>query len=76
MQKRWHLTLQRTVLPSCVSHYLAQDSQEQKGTVAKGLYFGFIAALGILTVNVAIGLVIALLGSAVPFAKDPRQAML
>lgn len=62
-----------TVLPSYVSHYLVQDSQRQKSAFLKGLYFGLIAALGILTVNIVIGLAVALLGSAAPFAKDPRQ---
>lgn len=62
-----------TVLPGYVSHYLTQDSQEQKRAISKGLYFGFIAALGILTVNIIIGFTVALLGSAAPFAKDPRQ---
>lgn len=60
-----------TVLPAYVSHYLTGDN---KGShIAKGFYFGFIAALGVLTVNIVIGLIIATLGNSTPFAKDPRQ---
>jgi cytochrome c biogenesis protein CcdA len=32
-----------------------------------------VAAVGIITVNILIGLIIASLGAAAPFAKDPRQ---
>lgn len=62
-----------SVLPAYVSHYLAKDTQTEKKALRKGLYFGFIAALGVITINVFVGLVIALLGSAAPFAKDPRE---
>lgn len=61
-----------SVLPAYVSHYLAGETRE--GTrLAKVMYFGLIAALGVVTVNLVIGLVIAALGAATPFAKDPRQ---
>lgn len=60
-----------TVLPAYVSHYLTRDDKER--SVVKGIYFGLIAALGVLTVNVIIGLMIAAFGSTAPFAKDPRQ---
>ncbi len=60
-----------TVLPGYVSHYLTGDTE--KGNVAKGFYFGFIAALGVITVNIIVGVIIAILGAAAPFAKDPRQ---
>lgn len=67
-----------TVLPAYVSHYLTGDKQHSKqasqtGNIAKGFYFGLIAALGIITINIIVGLIIAVLGSAAPFAKDPRQ---
>lgn len=60
-----------TILPGYVSHYLTKEEAE-KGSVAKGFYFGLISALGVITVNVIVGGVIALLGAAAPFAKDPR----
>lgn len=65
-----------TVLPAYVSHYLAGDKQKPgqvSNNIAKGFYFGLIAALGVLTINIIIGLIIAALGTAAPFAKDPRQ---
>lgn len=70
-----------TVLPAYVSHYLTGDKGEptsqqdlnQAKNIAKGFYFGLIAALGVLTINIIVGLIIAALGSAAPFAKDPRQ---
>lgn len=62
-----------SVLPAYVSHYLAGDIQGEKNAIRKGIYFGLIAAIGVITINVLVGLVIALLGSAAPFAKDPRE---
>lgn len=62
-----------SVLPAYVSHYLTGDARAEKRALRNGLYFGFIAALGVITINVLVGLVIALLGSAAPFAKDPRE---
>lgn len=65
-----------TVLPAYVSHYITGDKQQSElasSNIAKGFYFGLIAALGVLTINIIIGLIIAFLGSASPFAKDPRQ---
>ena len=60
-----------TVLPAYVSNYLAKkEKQKSKLSLFK---LGFFAALGIIVVNIVIGLVIAFLGSATPFAKDPRQ---
>lgn len=61
-----------TVLPAYVSHYLTGDKDE-RFPIAKGFYFGLIAALGVITINIIIGLIIAALGSTAPFAKDPRQ---
>jgi cytochrome c biogenesis protein CcdA len=62
-----------TVLPAYVTHYLTQEKTPQRQTLSKGLYFGVLAALGVISVNVSLGLTIALLGSATPFAKDPRE---
>jgi len=66
-----------TVLPAYVSHYLTGDNEEQVhtqvGNIAKGFYFGFIAALGVLAINLILGVIIATLGAAAPFAKDPRE---
>lgn len=61
-----------TVLPAYVSNYLGKN-EKGKNHISKSLYFGIMAALGIITVNMLIGLVIASLGAATPFAKDPRQ---
>ena len=60
------------VLPAYVSNYLTKK-EEQKSPFSKLLKLGFLAALGIIVVNMVIGIVIAILGSATPFAKDPRQ---
>lgn len=60
-----------TVLPAYVSNYLGKS--ERKEQFSRSLYLGIIAALGIVTVNMVIGLIIASLGAATPFAKDPRQ---
>lgn len=62
-----------TVLPAYVSHYLAGDTARSAHPVRSGAYFGLIAALGVVTINILVGFVIALLGSAAPFAKDPRE---
>ena len=60
-----------TVLPAYVSNYLTKkDEQKSKLALFK---LGFLAALGIIIVNIVIGIVIGILGSATPFAKDPRQ---
>ena len=54
-----------------MSNYLAKkEKQKSKLSLFK---LGFFAALGIIVVNIVIGLVIAFLGSATPFAKDPSQ---
>ncbi len=58
-----------TVLPAYVSHFLAGEENQTN----KALRLGVIAALGIITVNLVIGIIIGLLGAATPFAKDPRQ---
>lgn len=69
-----------TVLPAYVAHYVTGDNGAkqpaplgQGRALARGLSFGLLAALGVIAVNLALGGVIALLGSAAPFAKDPRQ---
>ncbi len=59
-----------TVLPAYVSNYLMkQEKQKSKFTLLK---LGLFAALGIIIVNITIGLIIAILGEATPFSKDPR----
>lgn len=62
-----------TVLPGYVSHYIAEDPENAARPIKRGIYFGFIAALGVITINLLVGLVIAVLGSTAPFAKDPRE---
>jgi len=59
-----------TVLPAYVSNYLTK--KEEQKSYAKLLKLGFFAALGIILVNMFIGLTIAILGSSTPFSKDPR----
>lgn len=61
-----------TVLPAYVSGLLAKEETET-AKIAKSLYLGAIAALGIITVNIILGIIIGVLGAAAPFAKDPRQ---
>lgn len=60
-----------TVLPAYVSNYLTKK-EEKKSDISKLLKLGFFAALGIIVVNMVIGIIIAILGSATPFSKDPR----
>lgn len=63
-----------TVLPAYISHFLGKESVEaRKPTVLELLSLGVIGACGIIVVNMALGIVIAALGSAAPFAKDPRE---
>lgn len=69
-----------TVLPAYVSNYISKEETNKEETQDKSydksytaLKLGLYAAFGIITVNMIIGLVIAILGSATPFAKDPRQ---
>lgn len=58
-----------TVLPAYVANLLGQK-RVGRGRV---LYTGIAAASGIIAVNMVLGFIIALLGAATPFAKDPRQ---
>ena len=60
-----------TVLPAYVSNYLTKK-EEQKPKFSKLFKLGFLAALGIISVNMIIGIAIAILGSTTPFSKDPR----
>lgn len=63
-----------TVLPAYISYFLGkEDTERQKPSITELLSLGVIGALGIIVVNMALGLVIAALGSAAPFAKDPRE---
>jgi len=61
-----------TVLPAYVSNYLTKQ-EKQKSKLFELFKLGIFAALGIIVVNMVIGTVIAILGSATPFAKDPRE---
>lgn len=60
-----------TIMPAFISHQLAgiQTSKRLYESAKMGLF----AAAGIVAVNLVLGAVIGLLGSAAPFAKDPRQ---
>lgn len=58
-----------SVLPAYVGNYISR-SASYKG--AKALKLGLLAALGVVSVNVVLGLVVAVLGAAAPFSKDPR----
>lgn len=60
-----------TVLPAYVSNYLTKE-EAKKPTFSKLLKLGSLAAVGIIAVNMVIGTIIAILGSATPFSKDPR----
>jgi len=62
-----------SVLPAYVSHYLSTGDQETTTKIGRLLYLGLLGALGIILVNMVIGLVIAVLGNAAPFEKDPRD---
>ena len=59
-----------TVMPAYISHHL-QSTTEKTGRNA--LKLGILAALGVMSITLIVGIMIALLGSAVPFAKDPRE---
>ena len=61
-----------TVLPAYVSNYLTKKD-ERRPRFSKLFRLGFLAALGIIVVNMIIGTFIAILGSATPFSKDPRM---
>jgi len=60
-----------TVLPAYVSNYLTKQ-EKQKSKLFELFKLGIFAALGIILVNMIIGIAIAVLGSATPFSKDPR----
>lgn len=55
--------------------YMTYQLQAQGGQTrfVRSLSLGLAAALGLLAINLAAGLVIALLGSAAPFNPDPRE---
>lgn len=63
-----------SVLPAYVARFIGSEADARDGhALRKGLTFGVQAALGVITVAVLVGLVIAVLGASAPFAKDPRQ---
>lgn len=49
------------------------EAQRGDTRFLRSLYLGLLGALGIMTVNGAVGLVIASLGAAAPFNPDPRE---
>lgn len=61
-----------TVLPAYISRFLGEE-REGRHSLSKLLRLGLLGALGIILVNMVVGLIIAALGSAAPFAKDPRE---
>lgn len=63
-----------TVLPAYVAyHFRHGPEQSSKRSIIPALSFGLVAALGVITVDIVVGLIIAALGSTAPFANDPRQ---
>lgn len=65
-----------TVLPGYVAHFLTAGGVRKLSRAQAfwhSAYLGLIGAGGIVVVNMIVGLVIAALGAAAPFAKDPRQ---
>lgn len=60
-----------TIMPAFISHQLAGIQKSQR--LSESAKMGLSAAAGIVAVNLFLGVVIGLLGSAAPFAKDPRQ---
>ncbi|MGH2581383.1 MAG: cytochrome c biogenesis protein CcdA [Anaerolineales bacterium] len=47
--------------------------QHGEKNVARSLWLGVAAALGVLAVNLALGVLIGIFGSAAPFSPDPRE---
>ncbi|MBI2670423.1 hypothetical protein HYX18_00370 [Candidatus Woesearchaeota archaeon] len=58
-----------TVMPAFVSNYISKSSSN-KGI--KAIKLGLLAALGVIIVDIIIGLIVAIFGAAAPFSKDPR----
>lgn len=59
------------MLPGYMTFQLALQHGEKR--LMRSLYLGLMAALGVISVTVVVGLVIAALGAAAPFSPDPRQ---
>jgi cytochrome c-type biogenesis protein len=59
------------LLPGYMTYQL--EAQHGEAKLLKSLHLGLLGALGVVLVNVALGLVIASLGTAAPFSPDPRQ---
>ncbi len=59
------------MLPGYMTFQLALQRGEKR--LLRSLYLGSMAALGVISVNVSLGVVIAALGAAAPFSPDPRQ---
>ncbi|MBI2669214.1 hypothetical protein HYX14_05210 [Candidatus Woesearchaeota archaeon] len=65
-----------TVLPGYVAHFLTGGRVRKltkAQTFRQSAYLGLVGATGIVVVNMIVGVTIAALGAATPFAKDPRQ---
>lgn len=60
------------LLPAYASYYL-MAARGERVRLARSLYLGAVAALGIAVVNLVVGAVIALVAEAAPFQPDPRQ---
>lgn len=60
------------LLPAYASYYLMGTDRGRAG-LRRSLYLGAIAALGVIAVNLVIGVAIAVLAEAAPFQPDPRQ---
>lgn len=61
------------LLPGYVAYALTTQGHALGGRVPRSLYLGALAGLGIMTVNMALGVLIAAVGAATPLQPDPRQ---
>lgn len=59
------------LLPGYMTYQL--EAQHGEAKLLRSLYLGLLGALGVVLVNMALGVVIASLGAAAPFNPDPRQ---
>lgn len=61
------------LLPGYVAYALTTQGHALGGRLPRSLYLGALAGLGIVTVNMALGGLIAAVGAATPLQPDPRQ---
>lgn len=59
------------LLPGYMTYQLQAQQGEKR--FVRSIYLGLLGALGLLVVNLTLGVIIAALGSAAPFSPDPRQ---